>query len=357
VLNDFSGNKVLPHIAFLHAIFVVVKIQILSKRIPTKTKRKRFMEEKMEEFAVADTAVVSGGTVIKDTEAPKSGKKDKKETKRTTSSYAKHGFKYGCYRFVKRTFDIVSSGLLFIVVSPLILICLLIKLLEDINKKYCKLEITEVEDDGKKHKNWYKSKNGKLYECKVVKDSEKKHKGKRAPVYSSVRVGKDGKEFKFFKIRSMYPGAEAMKEQLIEAGLNEADEPAFKMKNDPRITPFGRVLRKLSIDELLQLLNIFAGSMSVVGPRPPLPDEVKEYTPYQLHRLDVKGGLLCLWQVQKNKNDLSFDEWVDLDVRYIKGQSIWLDIKIIFTAIKLILTRGGYNSQYFTRKRKRQRRR
>jgi len=250
---------------------------------------------------------------------------------------AKHGFRYGGYLFVKRLFDIVSSGLLFLVVSPLILICLLIKWLEDIDKKYCRLEVKEVEDDGKPHKNWYKSKSGKLYECKVVKDPEKKHKSKRAPVYSSVRSGKGGKKFKFYKIRSMYPGAEAMKAQLIELGLNEADEPAFKMKNDPRITPFGRFLRKLSIDELLQLLNILAGSMSVVGPRPPLPDEVEEYTPYQLHRLDVKGGLLCLWQIQHNRNALTFEDWVNLDLEYIEKQCIWLDIKIIFKGAYMVL--------------------
>jgi len=249
----------------------------------------------------------------------------------------KRGFRYGGYLFVKRAFDLVSAGLLFIVVSPIIAICLVIKVLEDIDKKYCKLEVKEVEDDGKKHKNWYKSKDGKLYECKVVKDPEKKIKGNRAPVYSSDRVGKGEKLFKFYKIRSMYPGAEAMKQQLIDLGLNEADEPAFKMKNDPRITPFGKFLRKSSIDELLQLLNIITSKMSVVGPRPPLPKEVEEYTPYQKHRLDVKGGLLCLWQIQHDRNKLTFDDWINLDLEYIEKQSVGLDLKIIFKGAYMVL--------------------
>lgn len=260
-------------------------------------------------------------------------------------SYAKRGFRYGVYRFIKRAFDMLSSGLVLIILSPLILICLIIKWLEDINRKYCKLEINEVEDDGKKHKNRIVRRDGKIFECKIVPDKEKKNKGSRAPIYSSLRAGKNGKLFKFHKIRSMCPGAEYMKDQLIAAGLNEADFPVFKIKNDPRITKFGNFLRKSSIDELPQLFDIFIGKMSVVGPRPPLPNEVKEYTPYQRHRLDVKGGLLCLWQVHKDKNSLSFDEWVDLDIKYIREQSIWTDIKIIVKMIKVILTSGGgYNS-------------
>ena len=140
----------------------------------------------------------------------------------------------------------------------------------------------------------------------------------------------------------MCPNAEEMKQKLIEAGLNEADPPAFKMKNDPRITKIGKVFRKLSLDELPQLFNIFNGTMSVVGPRPPIPSEVAQYTPYQRHRLDVKGGLLCLWQIQKNRNALSFDEWVRLDLEYIERQSFWLDLKIIFKgAYMVIFDRSG----------------
>ena len=206
------------------------------------------------------------------------------------------GFRYGCYRFVKRTFDIISSGLMLILLSWLILLCILIKWLEDFHN----------------------------------------------PIYVSKRVGKNGKIFRFYKIRTMCPNAEEMKQKLIEAGLNEADPPAFKMKNDPRITKVGKVFRKLSLDELPQLFNIFNGSMSVVGPRPPIPSEVEQYTPYQRHRLDVKGGLLCLWQIQKDRNSLSFDEWVRLDLEYIQKQSFWLDLKIIFKgAYMVIFDRSG----------------
>lgn len=208
----------------------------------------------------------------------------------------KSGFRYGCYRFVKRSFDIFSSFLALLLFSWLILLCLLIKWLEDFHN----------------------------------------------PIYVSKRVGKNGKIFKFYKIRTMCPNAEAMKQKLIAEGLNEADGPAFKMKNDPRITKVGRVFRKLSLDELPQLFNILNGSMSVVGPRPPIPMEVEQYTQYQMHRLDVKGGLLCLWQIQKNRNALSFDEWVRLDLEYIQKQSVWLDLKIIFKgAFMVIFDRSG----------------
>ena len=114
------------------------------------------------------------------------------------------------------------------------------------------------------------------------------------------------------------------------------------MKNDPRITKVGKFLRKTSLDELLQLWDVFRGKLSVVGPRSPLPDEVDAYTPYQMHRLDVKGGLLCLWQIRKNRNSLSFDEWVKLDIEYIRKQSFWLDLKIIFKgAYMVIFDRSG----------------
>lgn len=212
-------------------------------------------------------------------------------------SYAKKGFRYACYKVVKRAFDIVASGLAMILLSPVILITLFAKWVED----------------------W------------------------AAPVYTSERVGQNKKDgsrgdtFKFHKIRSMCPHAEEMKDELIEKGLNEADGPAFKMKEDPRITKVGKFIRTFSIDELPQLWDIFVGRMSVVGPRSPLPQEVDKYTPYQMHRLDVKGGLLCLWQIQKNRNSLSFDEWVALDIEYIQKQSIWLDLKIIFKGAWMVL--------------------
>ncbi|MBR1891494.1 MAG: sugar transferase [Clostridia bacterium] len=200
------------------------------------------------------------------------------------------------YSIAKRTFDIVSSFLMLVVFSPLILILLLVKFLED---------------------------------------------GKN-PVYTSVRVGKGGKRFKFHKIRSMVVGAEDMKDKLIVQGKNEADGPVFKMKDDPRITKFGRFLRRSSLDEILQLWDILIGNLSVVGPRSPLPEEVKKYTPYEMHRLDVKGGLLCLWQIQPNRHSIKFDEWVKLDIEYIENRSIWLDLKIIFKgAVMVIFDHSG----------------
>lgn len=157
------------------------------------------------------------------------------------------------------------------------------------------------------------------------------------PIYVSKRVGKNGKEFKFYKIRTMCLNADKLKQDLIDKGLNEVDGPVFKIKDDPRITKFGKFLRKTSLDELPQLVNILKGDMSVVGPRPPLPEEVKFYEEWQRHRLDVTGGLLCLWQIQKNRNSLSFYEWVKLDFEYIEKRSIWLDLKIIFVGAYMVL--------------------
>lgn len=164
------------------------------------------------------------------------------------------------YSFVKRTFDILSSGLVLLVLSWLILIVLLIKWLEDVKNSAYKLEIImqESEDIPKPKKaKRYINNDGKVVD--VILKLRKKRKGekiKKSPIYSSTRVGKGGKPFRFHKIRSMCPGADGMKQALIDAGLNEADPPAFKMKDDPRITKFGRVLRKLSIDELPQLFDI-----------------------------------------------------------------------------------------------------
>lgn len=295
------------------------------------------MEEKdmREEIAAAD-AVVETGYISQ----PIGGAIEVER-----ESYEKKSFRHGCYRFVKRSFDILSSGLALIISAVIVIPCLIIKWLEDIKNPAYRLEIKEIseeEQDGKKHKDWIARKDGKIFECKLIPDKSKKSGRAANPIYTSVRVGKNGRHFKFHKIRSMCPGAEDMKGQLIDAGLNEADEPAFKMKDDPRITKFGKFLRKTSIDELPQLWDIFVGRMSVVGPRSPLPDEVKEYTQEQRHRLDVKGGLLCLWQIQHDRNKLSFDEWVKLDLEYIKKQSVWLDMKIIFKgALNIIF--GGDN--------------
>lgn len=156
--------------------------------------------------------------------------------------------------------------------------------------------------------------------------------------YQLYLVGKKGKLFKFHKIRSMCPGAENMKLQLLEYGINEADAPAFKLKDDPRITKFGKFIRKTSLDELPQIWDIFVGRLSVVGPRSPLELETVRYSSYERHKLDVKGGLLCLWQITPNRNKLSFDEWIDLDIQYIERRFIGLDLKIIFKGIWFVLT-------------------
>ncbi len=242
-----------------------------------------------------------------------------------------HGGRF--YEFVKRIFDIFSSGLFLILFGWLILLLMLIKWLEDFGVKSYKLNIIE-NPNGK-----YLSKNGKRYDCELIKDPNgEKDPTVHGAIYSSIRVGKKGKLFKFHKIRSMCPGAEKMKLQLLKYGINEADEPAFKLKDDPRITKFGKFIRKTSLDELPQIWDIFIGNMSVVGPRPPIPSEVEEYDSYQKHRLDVKGGLICLWQIQHNRNALTFNQWVDLDIEYVEKRSVGLDLKILFKAVGFVLT-------------------
>ena len=160
-----------------------------------------------------------------------------------------------------------------------------------------------------------------------------------SPIFSQDRVGRDGRVFKFYKFRSMVPNAEAKLHEVLEQ--NEMDGPVFKMKNDPRITRVGRFIRKTSIDELPQLINILKGDMSIVGPRPALPREVAEYTDYEKQRLYVTPGLTCYWQIQPNRNELTFDEWMDLDIKYIQDRSFWLDWKLIFLTIVAVLRMYG----------------
>ena len=187
------------------------------------------------------------------------------------------------YRFIKRCFDITASLLFLLLFGWFILLLMLIKFCEDGHN----------------------------------------------PIYTSIRVGKNGKLIKFHKIRTMKPNADKLKDQLIAEGKNEADGPVFKIKNDPRITKVGKIYRKLSFDELPQIWDIFLNRISIAGPRSPLPDEVEQYDEFQRHRLDVEGGLLCLWQIQKNRHSLSFDDWVNLDIKYVETRSLWLDFKII----------------------------
>jgi len=146
-------------------------------------------------------------------------------------------------------------------------------------------------------------------------------------IFSQDRVGKDGKFFKMYKFRSMVINAEELKEKLLSQ--NEMSGPMFKMKDDPRITKVGKFIRKTSIDELPQLFNVIKGDMSLVGPRPNLPKEVAQFSDYHKLKLKAKPGLTCYWQVM-GRNSIGFEEWMELDIKYIRERSIWLDIKLIF---------------------------
>ena len=153
------------------------------------------------------------------------------------------------------------------------------------------------------------------------------------PVFSQERIGRNGKPFKFYKFRSMCPNAEAKLDDLLDQ--NEMDGPVFKIKDDPRITRVGKFIRKTSLDELPQLWNILKGDMSIVGPRPALPREVEQYGDYEKQRLYVTPGLSCYWQIAPHRNDLSFEEWMDLDVKYVKERSFWVDYGADLTLSKL----------------------
>ncbi|ADE68150.1 MULTISPECIES: sugar transferase [Priestia] len=156
----------------------------------------------------------------------------------------------------------------------------------------------------------------------------------KGPIFfSQERIGKKGKNFKMYKFRSMVTDAETKLTELLQ--LNETTGAMFKMKNDPRVTRIGRLIRKTSIDELPQLFNVLKGEMSLVGPRPPLPREVAEYTNYDKKRLIVTPGCTGIWQVSGRSN-IGFKEMVELDLYYIKNQSISMDVKIIFKTIVLL---------------------
>ena len=137
----------------------------------------------------------------------------------------------------------------------------------------------------------------------------------------------------------MVPDAETRLKELLDK--NEMDGPAFKMKQDPRITRVGKFIRKTSIDELPQLMNILKGDMSIVGPRPALPREVEKYDDYQRQRLLVQPGLTCYWQIQPRRNSLSFDEWIELDIKYIRERSFRTDWKIIFGTFCAVIGMNG----------------
>lgn len=159
-------------------------------------------------------------------------------------------------------------------------------------------------------------------------------------LYTQPRVTKNGKVFKMYKFRSMCANADEYLKDLQH--LNEKDGPVFKIVNDPRVTRVGRFIRKTSIDELPQLFNILKGEMTIVGPRPPLVTEVEQYTPQQKQRLTVKTGLTCYWQIS-GRSELTFDEWVNLDIKYIQEQNLRTDLNIIVKTIPVVLTgRGAY---------------
>lgn len=192
------------------------------------------------------------------------------------------------YLFLKRVLDILASLVGLIVLSPLFLVVALAIKIEDPK--------------------------GRVF-------------------FSQQRCGKDNKLFPMYKFRSMVSNAEELLEELKE--MNEMDGPVFKIKEDPRITKVGKFIRKTSIDELPQLLNVLKGDMSLVGPRPAIPHEVAEYNEYQIQRLLVKPGLTCIWQVS-GRNAIGFDEWIEMDLEYIKTRSFLLDLKLIFKTVGVL---------------------
>lgn len=159
------------------------------------------------------------------------------------------------------------------------------------------------------------------------------------PFYKQIRVGRHGEEFYMYKFRTMRANADRMLEQL--AKQNEMDGPVFKIKDDPRITRVGKFLRKVSLDELMQFFNVLKGDMTLVGPRPPLPREVEHYTDYQKLRLLVTPGLTCTWQIHENRNDVPFEEWVEMDIEYIRTRTYRNDLKIMLKTPLVMISGTG----------------
>lgn len=159
------------------------------------------------------------------------------------------------------------------------------------------------------------------------------------PIFVQTRCGRNGELFHMYKFRSMYVNAEEELKELLEE--NEMDGPAFKIKNDPRITKVGRIIRKACIDELPQFWNVLKGDMSIVGPRPALPREVELYDDYQRQRMYVQPGLTCYWQIQPNRNSISFEEWMNLDIQYIQERCFWVDIKLIVKTVLVVFRHEG----------------
>lgn len=162
-----------------------------------------------------------------------------------------------------------------------------------------------------------------------------------SPIFVQTRVGKGGRHFKMYKFRSMVADAEVLLKQLSDK--NEMDGPAFKIRKDPRTTRFGRLIRSTNLDELPQLWNVLKGEMSLVGPRPPLPSEVAQYTPEQMKRISITPGMTCYWQTKNDRNSLSFDEWMELDMKYIREKSAAVDLKILLRTCTIGFHRNKSN--------------
>ncbi len=165
--------------------------------------------------------------------------------------------------------------------------------------------------------------------------------GSKGPVFfRQERIGLRGRKFKLFKFRTMVVDAEEQLKKL--QARNEADGPVFKIKDDPRITRVGRFLRKTGLDELPQLMNVVRGEMSLVGPRPPLEDEVNQYERWQLRRLSVKPGITCTWQIVPDRHDVSFEQWMELDLHYIDNWNLRKDMELFFKTVKTFFVAGGH---------------
>ena len=171
----------------------------------------------------------------------------------------------------------------------------------------------------------------------VIAISIKMHDG--GPIFfKQVRVGRHGRLFKLLKFRTMVINAEELQKDIMD--LNEQDGPVFKIKNDPRITKVGKFLRKTSLDELPQFINVLLGDMSIVGPRPPIPSEVKQYKRSITRRLSINPGTTCIWQVS-GRNNISFDKWMEMDMEYIDNWSLTLDFIIILKTFKVLFVGDG----------------
>ena len=158
-------------------------------------------------------------------------------------------------------------------------------------------------------------------------------------IYSQERAGLNGRRFMVYKFRTMVADAEELRATLEDQ--NEMDGPVFKIKNDPRITRIGHFLRRTSLDELPQLFNILKGDMSLVGPRPPIPSEVEQYLPCQRRRLSMKPGLTCIWQVSSRRNDIPFEKWMKMDLKYIDNWCLLLDLKLLLRTLSTVILGSG----------------